>query len=62
MILGQSAIGQMTHFSVTGFASVACALLCIYLSGFLGTRQQSSKMETVAKIERRDEVPATADG
>jgi hypothetical protein len=52
----------MTHFSVTGFASVACALLCIYLSGFLGTRQQSSKMETVAKIERRDEVPATADG
>jgi predicted MFS family arabinose efflux permease len=62
MILGQSATGQMTHFSVTGIVSVACALFCIYLSGFLGARHPGSEMGTVVKVEGRDEVPAPVDG
>jgi predicted MFS family arabinose efflux permease len=62
MILGQSASGQMTHFSVTGIVSVACALFCIYLSGFLAARHPNSKMEGVAKVETRDDVPAPVDG
>src|SRR5213075_1752645 len=40
MILGQSASGSITHFSVTGFVSVACALFCIYLSRFLAARPE----------------------
>ena len=50
IILGQSANGQITHFSVTGFLSVTCALVCIYLSRFLGARHGGTEIETVAKV------------
>jgi predicted MFS family arabinose efflux permease len=51
MILGQSATGQITHFSVTGFVSAACALFCIYLSGFLGARHRGSDSGSNALVE-----------
>lgn len=36
-IMGQSASGEITHFSIVGLVSVACALICIYLARFLKT-------------------------
>jgi len=49
IILGQSATGQITHFSVTGLLSVTCALVCIYLSRFLGARHGGTEVETIAQ-------------
>jgi predicted MFS family arabinose efflux permease len=34
-IIGQSPRGEMTHFPIIGFLSVACAFTCIYLGRFL---------------------------
>ena len=44
LILGQSASGRITHFSITGFLSVACALVCIYLSRFLAPQPQTNEV------------------
>jgi predicted MFS family arabinose efflux permease len=44
MILGQAADGKITHFSVTGLVSVACALFCIYLSRFLVSTKEESAL------------------
>jgi predicted MFS family arabinose efflux permease len=51
IILGQSATGQITHFSATGLVSAACALFCIYLSRFLGTRHRGSDSGSKAVAE-----------
>jgi predicted MFS family arabinose efflux permease len=51
IILGQSASGQITHFSATGFVSAACALFCIYLSGFLDARPRGRDNGTNALVE-----------
>jgi predicted MFS family arabinose efflux permease len=51
IILGQSASGQITHFSVTGFVSATCALFCIYLSGFLGARDHGSDSGNKVLVE-----------
>ena len=40
MVLGQSADGKITRYSLIGVVSVACALLCIYLSRFLASPQE----------------------
>ena len=53
IILGQSATGQITHFSVTGFVSVTCALFCIYLSKFLAGQAEETEIGTVAKAGGR---------
>jgi len=50
IILGQTATGQITHYPVTGFVSVTCALFCIYLSRFLGARPERTEIETMAKV------------
>jgi predicted MFS family arabinose efflux permease len=50
IILGQTATGQITHFSVTGLLSVICALGCIYLSRFLGARHGGTEIETMAQV------------
>jgi predicted MFS family arabinose efflux permease len=50
IILGQSATGRITHFSVTGFVSAACALFCIYLSRFLAPHRRTD-IENVAMVE-----------
>ncbi len=57
IILGQSATGQITHFSVTGFVSVTCALFCIYLSKFLAAGPEGSEIGTVAKVETSEPWP-----
>jgi len=62
IILGQSATGQITHFSVTGFISVACALFCIYLSRFLATQDQRRNIEAWPWWKRRGKVTAPVDG
>jgi len=62
IILGQSATGQITHFSVTGFVSVACALFCIYLSRFLATRDQRRNIEAWPWWKSRGKVSAPVDG
>ena len=41
MVLGQSANGKITRYSLIGVVSVACALLCIYLSRFLASGQEN---------------------
>ena len=51
MILGQGANGRVTHFSVTGTLSVACALSCIYLARFLGHGQEESAVSHAAMVE-----------
>jgi len=60
IILGQSATGQITHFSVTGFVSVACALFCIYLSRFLAARHQRSDIGSVAVVEESGQSVCTS--
>ena len=62
IILGQSATGQITHFSVTGFISVAFALFCIYLSRFLATQDQRRNIEAWPWWKRRGKVTAPVDG
>jgi predicted MFS family arabinose efflux permease len=51
IILGQSATGQITHFPLTGLLSAICAMLCIYLSRFLGARTQGNGTRTKAIVE-----------
>jgi predicted MFS family arabinose efflux permease len=51
MILGQSATGRITHFSIIGYISVACALFCIYLSRFLGGYGGTSEVGALAVAE-----------
>ena len=57
MILGQSATGRITHFSVTGFVSVTCALFCIYLFRFLAARPGGNEIGTVAKVAGSESWP-----
>ncbi len=59
IILGQSATGQITHFSVTGFVSVAFALFCIYLSRFLVTQDQRRNIESMAMVEAAGQSDGT---
>ncbi len=49
-ILGQSPTGRITHFSVTGYVSVACALFCIYLSKSLAARQGGTQTEDLSQV------------
>ena len=51
MILGQTAKGQITHFSIVGFVSVGCALLCVYLSRFLEPCRDNGAVGDVAMVE-----------
>jgi hypothetical protein len=55
MILGQTATGKITHFSVIGVVSVSCALLCIYISRFLISGQEDGGARNtviVGELER----------
>jgi predicted MFS family arabinose efflux permease len=49
-ILGQSADVKITHFSVTGLVSVACALFCIYLSRFVVSAREEKAVDGTAVI------------
>jgi predicted MFS family arabinose efflux permease len=60
IILGQSATGQITHFSITGFVSAACALFCIYLSRFLAARHQRSDIGSAAVVEEPGQSVCTS--
>jgi len=50
-LLGQTPDGRITHFSTLGFISVACALVCIYLSRFLGSGSEPSDIKGLAVAE-----------
>ncbi len=50
-ILGQAANGRITHFSTVGYISVGCALLCIYLSRFLGSGREAGDVSGLAVAE-----------
>ena len=51
MILGQDSNGRLTHYSITGMISVACALFCIYLARFLGHGREEATVPEVAVMD-----------
>jgi predicted MFS family arabinose efflux permease len=51
VILGQTAAGQITHFSGIGLMSVSCALFCIYLSRFLASPQEDRGPRNAVMVE-----------
>jgi predicted MFS family arabinose efflux permease len=59
-ILGQSATGRITHFSVIGLVSVGCALLCVYLSKFVAGRGQRNDTGRVAMMDGSGESICTS--
>jgi predicted MFS family arabinose efflux permease len=50
-ILGQGPNGELTHFSWAGAASIACVLICIYLSGFLKAPVGSEASDAALVVE-----------
>jgi predicted MFS family arabinose efflux permease len=51
-IMGQAADGRITRFNWIGYLSVVCALLCIYLAGFLKTPEaEEAVVETPLVLE-----------
>jgi predicted MFS family arabinose efflux permease len=51
-IMGQSATGEITHFSVIGLISLTFALLCIYLARFIKRPEPKEMVSATMAIEQ----------